>query len=151
MQSWRAQRENKVKEALEMWSRLKRDYIGTARAKRALSEGLGIAGKLGHRRAALAVPDAFDSSVSSAPPQPSMLPFVGFSYSLLTKGKWRSMVGLYFPSKNSSSFIAIFGTHFSIYDFFTHFRPILQSCVSISGWGLQSKTPSEEGKYMIEP
>jgi len=34
--------------------------------------------------------------------------------------------------------------------FCTHYsRPILQSSVSISGRGSQSKTPSEEGKFMI--
>jgi len=39
----------------------------------------------------------------------------------------------------------------NINNFFTHSRLILQSSVSISGRGLQSKTPSEEGKFVIEP
>jgi len=39
-----------------------------------------------------------------------------------------------------------------LYNFFcTHSRPILQSSVSISERSSQSKTPSEEGKFMIEP
>jgi len=37
----------------------------------------------------------------------------------------------------------------ALYYFFTHSRPILKSSVSISGRGLQSKAPSEEGNSWL--